>query len=212
MNQDLKYDLSHILWIGGSPCSGKSSIARQLAQRHGLPLYSCDEHFDAHKELIDPQRQPTFHALIQMTWNQVWDRTPEQLLQSEEAIYREEFEFILDDLLAHDRSLPLIAEGTALMPDLVAPLLADRSQGIWIVPTEAFQRQHYRQRGPWVDQILNQCDNPDQAYENWMGRDAAFARNVEARAAALRLEVLRVDGRRSIEENASHSDKFLSIF
>ena len=84
-----------------------------------------DEHFDAHKELIDPQRQPTFHALIQMTWNQGWDRTPEQLLQSEEAIYREEFEFILDDLLAHDRSLPLIAEGTALMPDLVAPLLAD---------------------------------------------------------------------------------------
>ena len=212
MNEDLKYDLSHILWIGGAPCSGKSTIARLLCQRHGLPLYSCDENFEAHKELITPQHQPTFHALAQMTWNQVWNRPPQQLLQSEEAVYREEFPLILDDLLAHDRSLPLIVEGTALMPDLVAPLLADRSQAIWIVPTPSFQRKHHRQRGAWVDQILNQCDNPDQAFENWMDRDTAFADNVTQRTRALNLELLTVNGTRSIEENTRHADHYLSIF
>jgi adenylylsulfate kinase-like enzyme len=35
--------LRHVYWIGGASGSGKSTIARRLADRHGLRLYSTDE-------------------------------------------------------------------------------------------------------------------------------------------------------------------------
>jgi adenylylsulfate kinase-like enzyme len=34
--------LRHVLWIGGAPGSGKTTIATRLARRHGLRLYSAD--------------------------------------------------------------------------------------------------------------------------------------------------------------------------
>jgi adenylylsulfate kinase-like enzyme len=42
-------DLSHVLWIGGGPASGKSSIARELARRFDLQLYSVDERDATHE-------------------------------------------------------------------------------------------------------------------------------------------------------------------
>lgn len=32
--------LAQIIWIGGSPCAGKSTLAATLARRYGLTHYS----------------------------------------------------------------------------------------------------------------------------------------------------------------------------
>lgn len=35
-----------IYWIGGSPCSGKSTIAEILAEKHDFTVFKCDDfHF-----------------------------------------------------------------------------------------------------------------------------------------------------------------------
>lgn len=39
-----------ICYIGGSPCSGKSTVAQALAERYGLTPFKVDDHLDA---LID---------------------------------------------------------------------------------------------------------------------------------------------------------------
>ncbi len=36
------HDFSHVLWIGGSVCSGQTSAAKDLASRYGLRIYSFD--------------------------------------------------------------------------------------------------------------------------------------------------------------------------
>ena len=33
-------DRSRVLWLGGSPCTGKSTVAGLLAARHGLRVYA----------------------------------------------------------------------------------------------------------------------------------------------------------------------------
>lgn len=195
--------LRHVLWIGGAPCSGKSTIVARLAQRHLLTPYSCDDAFGRHAAQATAEEHPEFYRVSRSSWDEIWMRPPEVLLADEVAIYRQEFPMVLDDLLALPADRPVIAEGAALMPHLVAPLLSDPRQGVWIVPTEPFLRQHYPGRGEWVQAILAQCSRPDEALDRWLGRDAAFAAGVSEEATRIGLPVLRVDGSRTIEQNAA---------
>ncbi len=199
----MKRDLEHVLWIGGSPCSGKSSVAEMLASRYGLAMYRCDDAFFEHEKRVDPAIHPTFHKIANMTWNEIWMRPVDVQVAEEMECYREEFEMIVADLLAYPKSPPVLAEGAALLPGLLSNLLLERRRAMWIVPTEAFQRAHYTpERRPWMRDILEQCEDPAQALRNWMGRDAGFARQVAGQARALGMGLIEVDGKRTIEQNA----------
>jgi len=200
---ELRRRLSHALWIGGSPCSGKSSIVERLSERHAFRSYRVDDAFGAHAARATADAQPHLYRVARMNWDEIWGRPVEVLLQDEIAVYREEWGMIVDDLLALPDDLPVIAEGAALLPELVHGVLSERRHAIWIVPTEAFQCEIYAHRGAWVDEILSQCAQPEQAFESWMARDAAYARWVQREARRLGLEVHVVDGRRSIDENAA---------
>ncbi len=116
--------LSHVYWIGGSPCSGKTSLARRLVERFGWEYYDCDQAFWRHKEIVTPAAQPVFYRVMHLSPEDLWMRPVEQQVREEFAIYREEFPLILADLLALPRTRPVLAEGAALLPECVAPLLA----------------------------------------------------------------------------------------
>jgi 2-phosphoglycerate kinase len=205
-------ELAHVLWMGGSPCSGKSSIAGMLAEKHGLRIYKCDDAFWEHARRVDPVAHPTFYRLTRMTWDEIWMRPVEVQIADEFACYREEFGMIVDDLLGLPRSTLVIAEGAALLPDLVSGLLPDHSRAVWVVPTESFQREHYTpEKRPFVNDILAHCQNPTQALANWMDRDVGFTKRVAEQAQALDLEVLTVDGKRTIEQNAEIVAQYLGL-
>jgi hypothetical protein len=195
--------LSHVLWMGGSPCSGKSSIADILANKYHLRTYHVDDAFNQHKERFNPRDNPTLYKWTNQPWDELWMHAPDILLQEAIAAYNEHFRFVVEDLLDLPESGPLLAEGTALLPDCVAPFLPNRHHALWVVPSAAFQRTRYPQRGEWVQWILGQCGDPDQALRNWMDRDVAFAEWVTERTQALDLDVLVVDGENSIIENAA---------
>lgn len=125
----------------------------------------------------------------------------ETLVRDVIACYQEHFTLILADVFSMPKDRPLLVEGTALLPRQVAGVLAERSRAIWVVPTPDFQTEHYARRG-WVPGVLEQCDEPEAAFHNWMERDAGFARWLTSEVEALGLELLRVDGQRTIEENA----------
>jgi len=208
----MKQDLAHVLWIGGSPCSGKSSIAELLAERYSLEMYRCDDAFWKHAGRIDPGRHPTFHKLMRMTWDEIWMRPVDVQIMDEFDCYHEEFEMIVNDLSRYSRATPVIAEGAALLPDCVSSLLLDRHQAVWIVPTEAFQREHYTlERRPWIKKVMDQCENPAQAFQNWMDRDVGFAKRVVKRAKELDLRLVEVDGKRTIAGNAEVIARYLRL-
>ncbi len=39
------------IWIGGSPCSGKSTIAKRLSDDFDFDYYKCDDHLDRFLQL-----------------------------------------------------------------------------------------------------------------------------------------------------------------
>lgn len=195
----LKKQLNTVFWIGGSPCSGKSSITQALAESYSCRAYRCDDAYEAHLESARPETQPLMSQVAAMTWDDIWMHSAEFLVEREVKFYEEEFLMIVRDLLALPPHPPLLAEGTALLPGLVSQV-SPPGQAIWVVPTEEFQREHYARR-PWVDDILRQCRHPARAFENWMARDSAYAKLVIREAQDRGLKVVKVDGSTSLAEN-----------
>jgi hypothetical protein len=201
--------LSHVYWLGGSPCSGKSSISEILAAQFDLAVYHVDEAFERHTEQFDPNKHPAMCNWLSMDWEARWMRPIEALLAEAIDAYSEHFSLVLADLLATgDR--PVLVEGTALLPDLVRPWLTAVQRAAWVVPAPAFQREHYSRRS-FIRAILAECSEPETAFDHWMGRDIQFGRWVLARTNTLGLPSLVVDGSRDLASNAVRLAKIFAL-
>jgi len=196
-----RHALAHILWLGGTPCSGKTSVARRLAEAHGLPVYHHDEQARAHEARADPARHPAFRAERALSLDERWVLRPvETMVATTLAAWAEQFALALEDLRALPDRAPILAEGPGLLPDCVAPLLSSPRQALWLVPTEAFKRatQPTRDRA-WMARTRD----PERTYQNLIALDLALAREVAGRARALGLTVIEVDGTRPVAAMAA---------
>jgi hypothetical protein len=189
-------------WLGGSPCSGKSSMTTLLAERYDLRVYSVDASLGQHVPHLTPACQPLLYKWHNTPWNDLWMQPPDVLLAEVIGAYTEHCSLVMDDIAALPADRPLLVEGTCLLPACVMPHLASPRHGLWVVPSEAFQRMQYPRRGAWVQGILQQCADPDAALRNWMDRDVAFAAWVADEAKAHGLAVMDVDGSRTIAQGA----------
>lgn len=199
-----------VYWLGGSPCSGKSSIAQVLAQRHGLRYVASDDYFYPLANAADPAQQPVMHRIARMSWEEIWMRSVDVLVQDEIAAYREEFPLALAELARLEGSQPLLVEGALLLPELVAPLLDDPSRAVWVVPSPAFQRQYYARRS-FAREIVSQTSDPELAFDHWMERDIQFARLVLKQAQDFGFNTLVVDGQLTLAQNTALVEQFFGL-
>ncbi|MBG0563999.1 hypothetical protein [Actinoplanes aureus] len=188
-------------WIGGSPCSGKSTVAGIIAAARDVPLYSCDDAFERHAAA-----GPTLKKVTAMNIGDRLAQPIEVQVGDVVRLYREEFPLILADL---GNAGARVVEGAALLPELLAGIGVPREQAVWIVPTEEFQHRHYRQRA-WAHELLASLARPDQAFTRWMRRDIAFARLVADQARDLGYPVIVVDGTTSATQVAAAVHELLS--
>jgi 2-phosphoglycerate kinase len=206
----LQRELARVYWIGGSPCSGKSSIASTLAEMYGFTLYRTDDAYVRHEKMVTPQCQPIFYKLTHYTSEELWMRPVEQQVVEEIALYREEFPLILEEILALPKSAPVLVEGAALLPECVVPLLSDVRKAIWLLPTAEFQQYHYERRA-WAREVVRACTQPGQAFQNWMQRDIQFARFIHKDAQDCGMCVLEVDGTHSLAENTIFVEQYFQF-
>lgn len=202
---NLAQELSHIYWIGGSPCAGKTTIARKLAAEYGFTYYKCDDCYDDHISRSTPDQHPNMYKIKDQTWDQVWSTqfcslSVEEQIEDVIRVYEEQFSLILEDLLARPKTTPIVVEGATLLPHKVAPLLTDLSHAIWMVPTTEFQVEHYKKR-EWIHRILDQYDDPGLAFSNWMKRDSGFAKKIVKDTEDMNMKSVSVDGSFSIDQS-----------
>ena len=192
--------LRHIYWLGGSPCSGKSTVAERLAEQYGLRLHHTDENLFQHMAQADPHTQPVMAQQARSSWNEIWMKPVEQQVQEEFTFYREELGWLLDELAALPGEEPILTEGAAWLPWLLDEIGVRAENVFYMVPSKAFQVNYYSQR-EYIHEFLKDCEDPRTAFANWMERDYRFGQEVIARARALGMRALLVDGTRSLAEN-----------
>lgn len=124
--------LRHVLWIGGGPQAGKTTLAGLLADAHGLELYSFDAHAADHARRPGPEST----AFARLTMDERWSRpSVDELVRRSVAIYAERFARVTEHLRALPRSRAVVVEGPGILPWSVAPLIESPGQALFLVPT-----------------------------------------------------------------------------
>lgn len=184
--------------LGGSPCSGKSTLAERLSSDYHLPYYKVDDHLWRYLEQADPQLQPTMVAYAAMTWEEIWSQPVDSQVRDVFAYYTEQFSMILDDLLAYRDQGPILMEGVAFLPELISEWGVRPEHALFLVPTRAFQIEYYSQRD-WVQPILDSCADPEQALANWMERDHRCGQVIIQKAQSCGYRSMIIDGAKDID-------------
>lgn len=190
-----------IYYIGGSPCSGKSSVAEILSQKYGLYYFKLDDYLERYMQSGARKGYPACGKAAGMNAEQTWMREPLIQCREELDIYREIFEFAAEDLEKIDWEGGMITEGAGYLPELMKRSGIPGSRYISITPAKEFQILHYRKRDfvPWV---LEGCSDKEAAFRNWMDRDALFAQEVQKQCDKEKYVSVINDGTMGIEELA----------
>lgn len=110
------------LWIGGPAGSGKTTVARLIARRYDLPLYSTDPQSRRH------DRQAADLGLYTPGTSPTYNRMP----------------MILQDLRDNSTALPTVVEGAHLRPAEIP----NPDAAVWLLPSRQEQRRRLELRHP----------------------------------------------------------------
>ena len=181
-----------IRWLGGSPCSGKSTVLDALAKR-GLLTYACDDRFDQHAVAAISHGQPTFAKVTALPTCTRLTQPVDVQVRDVFALADEQWPYIVMDLESQPKTGLVVAEGSALLPRHLRELGVSPTEAIWLVATPSFQRQQYASR-TWARDLVSGCVDPAVAFDRWMDRDAMFATEIADEARRCGVRVVEVDG------------------
>lgn len=192
----------NIYYIGGSPCSGKSTITEIIAKKYNLYYFKVDDFLDKYIACSAEKGYEICAKQSKLNFEQIFMQNPEKLCEEELQIYGEIFELIKEDMqeihLQNDEN-GIIAEGAAFLPKLMAQENIPGNRYISITPTKDFQVEHYKKR-EWLPYILGGCSDKEKAFQNWMDRDALFAEDVRKQCEKMGYKSIVTDGKVSIED------------
>lgn len=180
-SKELRSKLPHVRWIGGSTCSGKSSIAYMLGQAYNAHVYHYDkQEVDHIARSADVEKFPAINNFMAMSMDERWVlRTPMEMADNTVMSWAQRFPHVIDDLMSLPTDRIIVAEGPGLFPQLVKPYLSNPFHAIWLVATNKTIRKVREQRPTG---IRTETSDPDRAIDNLIERDIIIARYIKDQA------------------------------
>jgi 2-phosphoglycerate kinase len=202
-------DLDHVRWVGGSGGAGKTTVTRLLGERFGIGCYSTDATISIHSGRLEATAAPLLDRFRRMSMDERWVlHDPVTMYETFPWFHGEGFDLLIGDLLEMPTGRPILVEGFRLLPHLVRPYVANPGHAVWLVATAGFRQKAFSRRRP-AEAFWTQTTDPEQALANIVERDQIFSDQVASEAERNGLEVLSIDGTRSVD---SLADELASRF
>ncbi|MFN2469573.1 MAG: hypothetical protein ABR583_00990 [Gaiellaceae bacterium] len=183
--------LPHVIWIGGPPGCGKTTIGRWLAHRYDLQSYNADAHTWEHHDRSLARADPAARRWEALSQDERWVMMePPEMADFSLRLNAERFRNMVEDVRTLPREPMIVVEGTPLLPWLVEEDLADPASAVWLMPAPEFQRTRLLERPVTT---WNATSDPEVARANRIERERLVGEAIERAAIDRRYRVLRVD-------------------
>ncbi|MEM7735408.1 MAG: hypothetical protein AAF267_06410 [Deinococcota bacterium] len=184
------------VFIGGSPCSGKSTVCNYLASKYKARAYHCDGQYENH--LLRAQEGSILASIKHLEWHDLFvNKKSEIMAHKEFAANLELGVFAIQDV--DDIQKPTFAEGMPFLPSLAHGCNLNI---VFLIPTREFQWASYSQRD-WIHGLLESAPNPRATFNNWMERDYLNGKRISDEASKYGYPILQVDGSLPVTDTAN---------
>ena len=189
-----------MVWIGGGPQAGKTTLSRQLAGKWDLKIYNLDWH-----SVNEPALRPglAVAAFKRLSMDERWAvPSAVELFERSIAVWQEGFAVVIEDLLALPRSRTIVAEGPGALPWCVAPLLSSARQALFLVPTpERREIVASRRWGAGQVERFPGIVKREHALQKVSARDVLLDARIMSSCAKLGLRCERFDGSLDLDDS-----------
>lgn len=144
----LKYNLQNVYFLAGTPCGGKTTMAKALSQKYGFIHFNDnwhEENFKTWLSIVDPKYQKRSTTRKNVTdWESYFSRSAEEFL-ADRADYTEDDEYLEFALI----ELVKLSQTNTVVADISMPLgllmeLSDYGRvACLLAPPELVIRDYY---------------------------------------------------------------------
>lgn len=170
MNDERRKDRPRrrVILVGGAPLSGKTTAARLIGQRCGMPVISTDDLGEAARALTSPTSHPDLHACTLTDYREYYSaHSPPRLLQDALRTHEALWPAIAAVIRRHlEWAGSAVIEGWALLPNLIATIESPRLRSVWIEAPEAILRSRLQAEPDFV----RGAADPGLVLERFVGR------------------------------------------
>ncbi|MBT3272261.1 MAG: hypothetical protein HN368_03830 [Spirochaetales bacterium] len=197
----------HVYWITGGSCSGKSSLADELAEHHGLQVMHTDRIASKLFERADEHRHPVAHTVWPvfkkgfLSWMRL---QPSRLY---EGIY-EIFELLLEDILAMGTD-PVVVEGMVISP-MAAVEVSSMDRIVCLTGTDDFLRLQ-EPNHPFVKRSYSEWDDPETALNTLIEGHIQITHMYDTVSGELGIRHIVTDQTTGFEENLRQVEKHFGL-
>lgn len=105
----IKHNLKNVIFICGTACGGKTTIARLIAEKYNLYLYDMDKMYANHREIAHAKYQPDMSYHMK-DFHEQWTRPTEEQARWNMNSLQEQTEMVLVDLMTLSRNQKIVAD------------------------------------------------------------------------------------------------------
>lgn len=158
----IKEYLKNVYFITGTPCGGKTTISRALAEKHGFRVYDIDEQFPRHQQISSPNFQPSMNKEFKNA-DEFFGRTVEEYKKWLIDNTREQFDFVLLDLIQISQNQIVLCDCHLTVDE--ADILTDLSRVVFLIkdPTNLVDDYCNRPDHQGFNDFINSTTNVENA-------------------------------------------------
>jgi hypothetical protein len=183
----LKYNLQNVYFLVGSACSGKTTMAREIAKKHGLTY--IDEQWQGDKwstEIINPKYQPNSTKRKEIDWELYFSRSVEEFLADKKDNHGndEYLQFLFIELIKAAQKNKVITDIWITDYDFLLKISEHSRIACLLAPGDLIVRDYYnREEHMAFTNCIRSLKNPDEKFatQNELFRIGALEEAVKAK-------------------------------
>lgn len=142
-NNIIKYNLKNVLFISGTACGGKTTMAKLISEKYKLYLYDMDQMYPRHREIALEQYQPDM-CYHMKNYHEQWTRPTQEQAHWNMNSLKEQTEMVIVDLMQLSQHQKVVAD--VLYSPVYTKEIVDYNQLAFLTVDKSVIRKQYFNR------------------------------------------------------------------